>query len=139
MLWPANPKTMKKIKTGELFRHLGGFLSSKGIELKDGAYAKRIEQGCQVLTNAINVSQAGLEKAKLETGKKLDRVRQVIHEKTSPKAAAAPTPPPVRAASPRPQPKQSKQPARAPRSPAAKPSRTAGKSRSAGSKKTPKR
>jgi hypothetical protein len=93
--------SMKKIKSGELFQHLGGFLSSKGIELKAGAYAKRIEQGCEVLTSFINVSQTGLQKARTETGKKLDQVRQVIHEKTAPKPAPAPpTPPPPRQPTP---------------------------------------
>jgi len=96
MLAPGKSNPMKTIKSGELFQHVSGFLSSRGIELKAGTYAKRIEQGCTMLTKAINVSQSGLNKAKVETEKKLDQVRQAIHEKTSPKAspAAAPQPPP---------------------------------------------
>ena len=117
---PGKSNSMKKIKPGELFQHVGGFLSSKGIELKAGAYAKRIEQGCEVLTSFINVSQAGLQRAKAETEKKLDQVRQVIHEKTAPKA------PPATKAGPPPAPKKS---TRGPR---------AGKTKAAGSKKPAK-
>lgn len=80
---------MKPINKGELYEHLGGFLKSKGIELKDGAYTKRIQQGCGLLSEVINVSHSGLQRAKREAAKKLDRMRQVIHEKTAPK------PPPV--------------------------------------------
>lgn len=91
--------TMKPINKDELYEHLGGFLKSKGIELKDGSYAKRIQQGCSVLSDVINLGQSGIEKAKVGTEKKLDQLRQVIHEKTAPKAPASPqqpaTPPPV--------------------------------------------
>ena len=104
-------KRMKKINTGELFEHLGEFLSAKGIELKEGAYSKRIQQGCEVLTSFINVSQAGLERAKTETGRKLDQVRQVIHEKTAPKPPPAPAP--------------QAQPAPSPKKPAPRAARTA--------------
>lgn len=125
---------MKTIQPGELFQHLSGFLSTRGIELKEGAYAKRIEQGCHVLTKAINVSQAGLEKAKTETGKKLDQVRQVIHEKTSPKvppaapaSAAKPARKPRKKAAPpaKPQPEARRKPSQPTRSP--KPAKTAKK------------
>lgn len=91
--------TMKPINKDELYEHLGGFLKSKGIELKDGSYAKRIQQGCSVLSDVINLGQSGIEKAKVGTEKKLDQLRQVIHEKTAPKTPApAPqpaTPPPA--------------------------------------------
>lgn len=82
---------MKTIRTGELFQHLSTFLSAKGVELKEGTYVRRVQQGCDVLTKVINVSQSSLEKARKETGRKLDQVRQAIHEKTAPKA---PPPPP---------------------------------------------
>ena len=41
---------MKTIKKDELFQSLGDFLKLKGVELRDGAYAKRIRQGCDLLT-----------------------------------------------------------------------------------------
>ena len=89
---------MKKINQDELYQHLGGFLKSKGIEFKPGPYTHRIQRGCSLLSDVINASQSGLERAKLETEKKLDQLRQVIHEKTAPKPspnAPAPTSPPA--------------------------------------------
>jgi hypothetical protein len=95
---------MKTINKDELYQHLGDFLKSKGVELKDGSYAKRIQQSCGLLSDAINLGQAGIEKAKAGTGKKIDQLRQVIHDKTAPKAppaASRPTPPPTAKAQPR--------------------------------------
>ena len=97
---------MKKIYEGELFGHLSGFLKAKGIELKEGTYTKHIEQGCSLLSSAINVSQKGIKRAQAEAAKTIDEMRQVIHEKT------APQPPPAPAAKkpnakPRPAPKKS--------------------------------
>jgi len=74
-----------KIQKDELYEHLGQFLKSKGIELKEGNYTKGIHAGCSLLADAINLSQAGLERAKAGLDKRLDQVRQVIHEKTAPK------------------------------------------------------
>lgn len=98
---------MKTIRKDELFEHLSGFLRSKGIDLKEGAYSHRIRQGCNLLADAVNLTQGGLAKAKAEIDDKLSRMRQVIHEKTAPKppragggaaspsaAPAAPTAPP---------------------------------------------
>ena len=81
---------MKTINKDELYQHLGGFLKTKGIELTDGSYAKRIQQSCGLLSDAINLGQAGIEKAKVGTGKKIEQLRQVIHEKTAPKTRPAP-------------------------------------------------
>src|SRR6266498_3276214 len=84
---------MKTIKKDELFESLGDFLKLKGVELKDGAYAKRIRQGCDLLTDAINGTQKTVKHAKVEVDKKLDQLRQTIHEATAPKpspAASAP-------------------------------------------------
>ena len=94
MIPPTNGTTMKRINEGELYQHLGGFLKAKGIELTEGSYTKRIQQGCALLTEAINVSQSSLKKAKTKAEKKLDRLRQAIHEKTAPKSAGAPAAPP---------------------------------------------
>ena len=82
---------MKKINEGELFGHLSGFLKAKGIELKEGNYTKHIEQGCSLLSSAINVSQKGIKRAQAEAGKKIDELRHVIHEKTAPQPTPSPT------------------------------------------------
>jgi hypothetical protein len=91
---PSNGTTMKRINQGELFQHLGGFLKAKGIELREGSYTRRIQQGCALLSDTINLSQTGLEKAKTKAEQKLEELRQVIHEKTAPKSAGAPEAPP---------------------------------------------
>ena len=80
---------MKSIQRDELYEHLSGFLKDKGIELKEGSYANGIQKGCTLLAEAINLSQKGLNRAKGEVDKKLDQMRQAIHEATAPK------PPPV--------------------------------------------
>lgn len=93
---------MKQIDKGELYKHLCGFLETRGIELKEGSYTKRIEQGCGLLSEAINLGQKGITRAKTEVDEKLDQMRQVIHEKTAPKAPpAAATPPPPKTAAAR--------------------------------------
>jgi len=87
---------MKTIKKDELFESLGDFLKLKGVELKDGDYAKRIRQGCNLLTDAINGTQKTVKHARVEVDKKLDQLRQTIHEATAPKpppAASAPKTP----------------------------------------------
>ncbi len=76
---------MKPIDKDELFNHVGQFLKGKGIEFKEGSYAQGIKKSCGFLTDAINLSQQGIQKAKTEIDKNLERMRQVIHEKTAPK------------------------------------------------------
>ena len=76
---------MKPLEKNEIYANLADFLQKKGIELKDGSYAKGIEKSCSLLTEAINLGQQGLERAKTQIDKKLDEVRQTIHEKTAPK------------------------------------------------------
>ena len=80
---------MKTIKEDELFQNLSEFLKLKGVELKDGAYAHRVRQGCNLLTDVINCTQKTVRQAKVEVDKKLDQLRQSIHEATAPKASAA--------------------------------------------------
>jgi hypothetical protein len=80
---------MKPIQRDELYEHLSGFLKGKGIELKDGSYANGIQKGCTLLADAINMSQKGLSRAKVGIDRKLDQMRQVIHEKTAPKQKPA--------------------------------------------------
>ena len=84
---------MKKIKKDELFRNLGGFLKSKGIELNEGSYTARIQRGCNLLSDAINGTQTTVSKTRDQVDHALDQLRQTIHEKT------APTPPPPKSKS----------------------------------------
>jgi hypothetical protein len=80
---------MKPIDKDELFEHLSGFLKNRGVEIKSGAAAKGIQTGCSVLAEAINLSQAGIELARTGVEKKLDQMRQAIHESTAPKPKTA--------------------------------------------------
>jgi hypothetical protein len=88
---------MGKIAKEELFRHLKGFLKTKGVDLQDGVYTERIRHGCDLLTETINVSQRALKQACVLVDRKLDRMRQVIHEKTAPRVPTAPPQPPAAA------------------------------------------
>jgi hypothetical protein len=81
---------MKPIQKDELYEHLCQFLKDKGVEMKDGSYPKAIQKGCSFLADAINLSQKGITQAKGQIDKNLDRMRQVIHEKTAPKRASKP-------------------------------------------------
>ena len=101
---------MKTIKNDELFQSLGDFLKLKGIELKDGAYAKRIRQGCDLLTDAINGTQKTVKRTKVKVDEKLDQLRQTIHEATAPKPPPSSTTP--RAASARMSKKEKSRPSR---------------------------
>ncbi len=78
---------MKPIRKDELYEHLSQFLKDKGIEMKDGSYPAAIQKGCSFLADAINLSQKGITRAKVEIDKNLEKMRQVIHEKTAPKPA----------------------------------------------------
>jgi hypothetical protein len=90
---------MKTIDQNELYEHLCLFLKSKGIDLKEGSYPQRVRQGCGLLTDAINRTQQTASKAKAKVEKKLDLLRQCIHEATAAKGPptrrpGAPPPPP---------------------------------------------
>ena len=87
---------MNPLNQDELFQNLSGFLKSKGIELREGSYAQGIQKSCNLLTDAINLGHQSFDRAKTEIDKKLDQMRQVIHEQTAPKA-----PPKAAAAPPR--------------------------------------
>jgi hypothetical protein len=54
-----------------------------------------------LLADAINLSQKGIKQAQSEINKNLERMRQVIHEKTAPKSAAKPAAPPKAASQPK--------------------------------------
>jgi len=79
---------MTPIQKDELYEHLSKFLKAKGVEMKDGSYPKAVQKGCSILADAINLSQKGITQAKVQIDKNLERMRQVIHEKTAPKAAS---------------------------------------------------
>jgi hypothetical protein len=81
---------MKTIKNDELFQGLNDFFKVKGIEFKDGAYTERIRRACNLLGDAVNATQTTARKAKAEAGKKLQQVRQRIHEATAPESATPP-------------------------------------------------
>ncbi len=81
---------MKPLEENEIFQNLSGFLKTRGIQLKKGSYAQGIQKGCALLTNAINLGQEGLGRAKVEVDKTVDHMRKVIHEKTAPRPPRAP-------------------------------------------------
>jgi hypothetical protein len=84
---------MKTIKKDDLYRSLGDFLKTKGIEFKDGVYTQRINRACDLLTDAINETQKTVKRAKVKVDQKLDELRQSIHEATGPKPPPAPPAP----------------------------------------------
>src|SRR5260370_24451036 len=92
---------MKPLDKHELYENLTGFLKTKGIELKEGSYAQAIQKSCSLLTDAINLGQDGLERAKTKIDTKLDQFRQVIHKKTAPRSAGAAKPTEKAAAEPK--------------------------------------
>jgi hypothetical protein len=75
---------MQTIKKDELFQNLGAFLKSKGIELNAGSYTTRIQQGCNLLADAINATQQTVKQTKVKVDHALDQLRQSIHEHTAP-------------------------------------------------------
>ena len=77
---------MKTINRDELYQNLSEFLKAKGIELKDGKYPLRVREGCNLLTDAINATQKAVERTKIGVDKKLNKLRQSIHEATAPKS-----------------------------------------------------
>jgi hypothetical protein len=91
---------MKPIQRDEIYAHLSEFLKAKGIEMKDGSYPRGIQAGCSLLADAIILSQKGINRAEVEINKNVERVRQVIHEKTAPKPAAKAAAPSAKPACP---------------------------------------
>lgn len=76
---------MQTIKKDELYRNLGDFLKSKGIELNEGSYTTRIQQGCNLLADVINATQKTVKQTKAQVDQALDQLRQTIHQRTAPK------------------------------------------------------
>ena len=86
---PQTENNMKPINKEELYENLSEYLKTKGVSLQDGSYSRGIHAGCSFLADAINLSQAGLKRAKSEIEKQLDNARQIIHEKTARKSSAS--------------------------------------------------
>src|SRR5438552_16423896 len=76
---------MNRIDEKELLQQLRGFFKSKGIEMKEGAYTQGIQKGCELLADTVNLSQQAFPRAKEQTHRQLDQMRQIIHERTAPK------------------------------------------------------
>ena len=66
---------MKPIQKDELYAHLSELLKAKGIEMKDGSYPRGIQAGCSLLADAINLSQKGINRAKVEIDKNVERMQ----------------------------------------------------------------
>ena len=112
---------MTPLEKDELFQNLRGFLQGRGIDLKEGAYSQAVQTSCHLLSEAINLSQQGIERAKDQFDKQMDQMRQFIHEKTAPKPPPSAPPPAGHTASGQPRSTRSR-PAKA----AAKPSKPHG-------------
>ena len=78
---------MNKIDKDEMFENLRGFLKGRGVSIEDGSYSKRIQQGCNLLTDVVNATGSAVERAKVEADKAMDKLRQSIHEATAPAAS----------------------------------------------------
>jgi hypothetical protein len=78
---------MKRIKKDEIFKNVTKFLKGRGVELTEGAYSARIQKGCSALTDIVNLSRDGLQRATTEIDKQLDHLRQAVHEATAPQPA----------------------------------------------------
>jgi len=95
LFWAClNGIKMKTVNKAELFENLSGFLKSKGIELKDGSYTHRVQQGCGLLADAVNATQKTVRTARTKADQAIEKLRQSIHEASAPK----PPPPPKSAA-----------------------------------------
>lgn len=77
---------MKPIQKDELFGQVSSYLKTRGVELKEGSYSQAVERSCGILADVINLTQQGVERAREEIDKRVDQMRQVIHEKTAPHA-----------------------------------------------------
>jgi hypothetical protein len=82
---------MTKIDKNELYQNLRSFLKSKGVSLEEGSYARRLEQGCHLLAETINTTQATVEHAKVRVDRALNQLRHTIHQATAPKAGPGPS------------------------------------------------
>jgi hypothetical protein len=112
---------MNTVNKDELYQNLSNFLKIKGIELKEGTYALRLQQGCNVLAEIVNTTQHTVGTAKAKVDIALDQLRETIHQATAPKppraAPAASAPPPSNPAAAAP-PAKTTRPKSKPRRPA---------------------
>jgi hypothetical protein len=77
---------MNEINKEEMFGNLKSFLKAKGIELQEGAYTRRIQKGCEILTDSVNLSQRTFDRAKTAMDKGLEQLKLAVHERTAPKS-----------------------------------------------------
>ena len=80
---------MKNIDHNDLFRHVSGYLESKGVQLQDGDYARRLREGCRVLAGIANRTQSTVDTVRIKVDDGVDRLRQFVHEKTAPRPASS--------------------------------------------------
>jgi len=90
---------MNTVNKDELYQNLSNFLKTKGIELKEGTYALRLQQGCNVLAEIVNTTQHTVGTAKAKVDIALDQLRETIHQATAPKPSPATPSPNAPAAS----------------------------------------
>ena len=121
---------MKKIQENELYENFSRFLKNKGVELTSGSYARVLQRGCSLLTDAVNLGQQGVHTVGTELNEKLDQLRQCVHEATAPKTQAAPAAP----GQPAPTPTVSPAPAPPPEKAASKAGKGASKAKKASRK-----
>jgi len=79
---------MKPIENHETYHHLSLFVKAKCSEMKQTSYSHCVHKSYEIFRDTINLSQRGLERAKVTIDKGINQVRQVIHEKTAPKRTA---------------------------------------------------
>ena len=91
---------MKNIDHNDLFRHVSGYLESKGVQLQDGDYARRLREGCRVLAGIANRTQSTVDTVRIKVDDGVDRLRQFVHEKTAPRPASSAGAPAARAVPP---------------------------------------
>ena len=84
---------MKKLRQNDLFKHIDKFLKDQGIEIREAApLGSRLKTSCQILTDTINHAQGTLGKARDHMDDHLDKMRNIIHEKTAPRKPSATAP-----------------------------------------------
>jgi len=69
---------MKTIDSDELYRNVTQFLERKGVELKDGSYAKRLQQCCGLLADVVNTTHKTVTRACAEMDRKLKDIRETV-------------------------------------------------------------
>jgi hypothetical protein len=69
---------MKTIDSDELYRNVTQFLERKGVELKEGSYARRLQQCCGLLADVVNTTHKTVTRACAEMDRKLKDIRETV-------------------------------------------------------------